>query len=118
MDVKYFKMTDGNDVLAEIVGESNNKIKLKNPTIIGMHEDENNPGRIQFVPFPWISPITEENTIEITQEKIMFGPLEPTNQVFQLYRSLYSKIQTATSEDMNVLNNQKNNDSSVVNLFQ
>jgi len=89
MEVRVIKLLNGEEIVAEVLTEDDNSVKIQNPLFLTMKPD----GSSGFM--PWL-PIALEKGTEITLEKskFMFPMLNPTKNVDAVYKSAFGAIIT------------------------
>jgi hypothetical protein len=93
MNVKLIRMSSGEDVIAEILNETERDILVVQNGIVGIPTGE---GRLAFAPWsPLVSKTNKE--IEIARRFIVYIA-EVDDAIMQQYESMYSTIMTPSKK--------------------
>lgn len=91
MKVKALKLVSGEEIVAEVVAETETTITLKNPLAIMLSRAQSGDLNVGFVPFaPYLG---NEPTIELELDKLQFVN-EVDDQMKNQYNSIFGGIVT------------------------
>ena len=91
MTVKLIRMWSGEDVITDIVEETNDSYVIENPIVAVPSPQE---GRIAFA--PW-SPLLQKDELEVTRKYIVYIG-DPQPNIIEQYNTMFSKISTPTKK--------------------
>ena len=91
MTVKLIRMWSGEDVITDIVEETNDSYVIENPIVAVPSPQE---GRIAFA--PW-SPLLQKDKIEITRKYLVYIG-DPQEEIIEQYKSMFGKLSTPTKK--------------------
>ena len=91
MTVKLIRMWSGEDVIADIVEETNDSYVIENPIVAVPSPQE---GRIAFA--PW-SPLLQKDKLEVTKKYIVYIG-EPQGEIVEQYNTMFGKISKPTKK--------------------
>ena len=91
MTVKLIRMWSGEDVITDIVEETNDSYVIENPIVAVPSPQE---GRIAFA--PW-SPLSQKGELEITSKYIVYTT-DPQPDIIEQYNSMFGKISKPTKK--------------------
>jgi len=91
--IRYFKLTSGEEFMGEIVSEDENFITISQPAIIVPHPQDTNKATLQ----PW-GPLnyTKEKEISLKKTALAADPEVLKPELEKLYLSATSKIEIVT----------------------
>ena len=84
-------MWSGEDVITDIVEETNDYYVIENPIVAVPSPQE---GRIAFA--PW-SPLLQKDKIEVTRKYLVYIG-DPQEEIIEQYKSMFGKISTPTKK--------------------
>ena len=84
-------MWSGEDVITDIVEETNDSYVIENSIVAVPSPQE---GRIAFA--PW-SPLLQKDKIEITKKYVVYIG-DPQEEIIEQYKSMFGKISTPTKK--------------------
>ena len=93
MNVKVFRMRSGEDVVADLIEETEDSLTICNP-IVAIPSGE---GRLGFA--PW-APLLNGRDAPVTVPKdyIVFGPLDTQEAVVKQFEQMFSIIETPSKK--------------------
>ena len=91
MTVKLIRMWSGEDVITDIVEETNDSYIIENPIVAVPSPQE---GRIAFA--PW-SPLLQKDEIEITKKYVVYIG-DPQKEIIEQYNTMFGKLSTPTKK--------------------
>ena len=91
MTVKLIRMWSGEDVITDIVEETNDSYVIENPIVAVPSPQE---GRIAFA--PW-SPLLQKDKIEVTKKYLVYIG-DPQVEIIEQYNTMFNKIATPTKK--------------------
>lgn len=89
--IQVFSLTNGLDLIADVVAEDAQTITLDKPVRVFIQQDES--GRLQMGLVPW-APflIGEAETIKLYKEHFLTVPADPAPELNEQYARMYGKI--------------------------
>lgn len=94
-EVKFLRMTTGEDIISEVDFLPNDRVKLTNPiAAIAMGMQQNGKPQIGFAPWP---PFTTDRTVTIDRRHII-AETTPLQEFLNEYQSMTSKIVTPSQK--------------------
>ena len=111
MDLTVLKLTTGETVIAELdntQGDSNKTVYTKNPTLVFLTGDPNNPQatpQVQFMPYRTFGKHkTDDNVVPFKDQHIVVE-YEPSDGLAQQYKELYAEVQLVqpSAEESNII---------------
>lgn len=87
MSVKLFVISNGEKVVADVLDENDNVIKVKNPIVL---KDVMTDKGISAYPVPLVP--TNNSVVEITKSSLIVLPCDPEDQILKAYHKLTSNI--------------------------
>ena len=91
MTVKLIRMWSGEDVITDVVEETNDYYKIENPIVAVPSPQEN---RIAFA--PW-SPLVKKDTLDVIKRYTVYIT-DPQPDIVEQYNSMFGKISTPTKK--------------------
>ena len=91
MTVKLIRMWSGEDVVADVVEDTSEYIKIENPIVAVPSPQE---GRIAFA--PW-SPLLQKDAIEVTKKYLVYIG-DPQPEIVEQFNSMFGKLSTPTKK--------------------
>ena len=91
MTVKLIRMWSGEDVITDVVEETNDYYKIENPIVAVPSPQEN---RIAFA--PW-SPLVQKDTLDVVKRYTVYIA-DPQPDIVEQYNSIFGKISTPTKK--------------------
>ena len=91
MTVKLVRMWSGEDVITDIIEETNDSYIIENPIVAVPSPQE---GRTAFA--PW-SPLLQKDKIEVTRKYLVYIG-DPQEEIIEQYKSMFGKISTPTKK--------------------
>ena len=91
MTVKLIRMWSGEDVVADVVEDTSEYIKIENPFVAVPSPQE---GRIAFA--PW-SPLLQKDAIEVTKKYLVYIG-DPQPEIIEQFNSMFGKLSTPTKK--------------------
>ena len=91
MTVKLIRMWSGEDVITDVVEETNDSYVIENPIVAVPSPQE---GRIAFA--PW-SPLLQKDKIEVTRKYLVYIG-DPQEEIIEQYKSMFGKLSTPTNK--------------------
>ena len=91
MTVKLIRMWSGEDVITDIVEETNDSYVIENPIVAVPSPQE---GRIAFA--PW-SPLHKKGKIKVAEKYVVYIG-EPQEEIIEEYKTMFGKISTPTKK--------------------
>ena len=93
MTVKLIRMWSGEDVITDIVEETNDSYVIENPIVAVPSPQE---GRIAFA--PW-SPLLQKDKIEVTKKYVVYEG-NPQEEIFEQYNTMFGKLSTPPTKKL------------------
>ena len=91
MTVKLIRMWSGEDVIADIVEDTNDSIVITDPIVAVPSQTQ---GQIAFA--PW-SPLLQKDKIEVTKKYIVYEG-NPQDEIIEQYNTMFGKISQPTKK--------------------
>ena len=91
MTVKLIRMWSGEDVITDIVEETNDSYIIENPIVAVPSPQE---GRIAFA--PW-SPLLHKDKLEVTKKYVVYMA-DPQEEIIEQYNSMFGKLSKPTKK--------------------
>ena len=91
MNVKLIKMWSGEDVVADLVKETDDSVTIANPIVAVPSQQE---GRIAFA--PW-SPLLQKDKLEVTKKYIVYIG-DPQEEIIEQFNKMFGKISKPTKK--------------------
>ena len=91
MTVKLIRMWSGEDVITDIVEETNDSYVIENPIVAVPSPQE---GSIAFA--PW-SPLLQKDKIEITKKYVVYIG-DPQEEIVEQYNTMFGKLSPPTKK--------------------
>lgn len=85
MNIKVYKLTTGEEVLAEVVSETEDLVKLKNPVLVVMQRTQTGETALGFMPF---MAYVADKTVVVKTDKIILDS-EVDEQLVNQYNSIF-----------------------------
>ena len=94
MNVKLIRMWSGEDVVADVVKETDDSVTIVNPIVAVPSGQEN----IAFA--PWSPIIKRDNTeIEVTKKYVVYIS-ETQDEIIEQYNQMYSPVETPPTKKL------------------
>ena len=91
MTVKLIRMWSGEDVIADVIEETEYTITIENPIVAVPSQQA---GQIAFA--PW-SPLLQKDELEVTKKYIVYMA-NPQEDIIEQYNSMFGKISKPTKK--------------------
>ena len=93
MNVKLIRMRSGEDVVADLIEETDDSLTFCNP-IVAIPSGE---GRLGFA--PWAPLLNGRNApVTVPKDYIVFGPLDTQAEVVKQFEQMFSIIETPSKK--------------------